>query len=325
MKGKYRVAVSTKRLKYDFELHRNLTIIQGDSATGKTTMIDMIREFVNNPSGTPVELVCDKKCFVLEGALWKEQLSGIADSIVFIDEGNEFIKTTEFADEIQKTDNYFVIVTRESLPSLPYSVEEIYGIKTSGKYGTLKQSYHEFYRLYGANMYERNINPEIVITEDSNSGYQFFDNVCKESKLGCESMNGKSNVFHYLNKHKDEKILVIADGAAFGSEIHRVLRLIENRRNVVLYLPESFEWMILKAGVLKNSQVEKLVNDPSEFVESSEYFSWERFFTAVLIEETKDTYLAYAKKKLNPVYLNEPIKKSILDQMERVKFIMKCQ
>ena len=163
MKGKYRVVVSTKRLKYDFELHRNLTIIQGDSATGKTTMIDMIREFVNNPSGTPVELVCDKKCFVLEGALWKEQLSGIADSIVFIDEGNEFIKTTEFADEIQKTDNYYVIVTRESLPSLPYSVEEIYGIKTSGKYGTLKQSYHEFYRLYGANTYERNINPEMDI------------------------------------------------------------------------------------------------------------------------------------------------------------------
>ena len=325
MKGKYRVVVSTKRLKYDFELHRNLTIIQGDSATGKTTMIDMIREFVNNPSGTPVELVCDKKCFVLEGALWKEQLSGITDSIVFIDEGNEFIKPTEFADEIQKTDNYYVIVTRESLPSLPYSVEEIYGIKTSGKYGTLKQSYHEFYQLYGANTYERNINPEIVVTEDSNSGYQFFDNVCRENKLGCESMNGKSNVFHYLNKHKDEKILVIADGAAFGSEIHRVLRLIENRRNVVLYLPESFEWMILKAGVLKNSQVEKLVNDPSEFVESSEYFSWERFFTAVLIEATKDTYLAYAKKKLNPVYLNEPIKKSILDQMERVKFIMKCQ
>ena len=170
MKGKYRVAVSTKRLKYDFELHRNLTIIQGDSATGKTTMIDMIREFVNNPYGTPVELVCDKKCFVLEGALWKEQLSGIADSIVFIDEGNEFIKTTEFADEIQKTDNYYVIVTRESLPSLPYSVEEIYGIKTSGKYGTLKQIYHEFYRLYGANTYERNINPEMDIMSRTPAG-----------------------------------------------------------------------------------------------------------------------------------------------------------
>ena len=92
MKGKHRVVVSTKRLKYDFELRRNLTIIRGDSATGKTTLIDMIQDYVNNPSGTPVELICDKKCFVLEGALWKEQLSGISDSIIFIDEGNEFIK-----------------------------------------------------------------------------------------------------------------------------------------------------------------------------------------------------------------------------------------
>ena len=54
MKGKHKVIVSTKRLKYEFELRRNLTIIQGDSATGKTTLVDMIRDFVNNPTGTPV-------------------------------------------------------------------------------------------------------------------------------------------------------------------------------------------------------------------------------------------------------------------------------
>ena len=147
MRGKHRVIVSTKRLKYDFEIRRNLTIIRGDSATGKTTLVDIIQEYVNNPTGSPVDLTCDKKCYVLEGALWKGQLAEITDSIVFIDEGNDFIKTEEFAGEIQKTDNYYVIVTRESLPALPYSVEEIYGIRTSGKYGTLKQSYHEFYRI----------------------------------------------------------------------------------------------------------------------------------------------------------------------------------
>lgn len=77
-------------------------------------------EHVNNPSGSPVEVVCDKGCYVLVGTLWKEQLSGIQDSIVFIDEGNEFVKTDEFAREIQRTDNYYVIVSREGLPSLPY-------------------------------------------------------------------------------------------------------------------------------------------------------------------------------------------------------------
>ena len=231
MKGKHRVVVSTKRLKYDFELRRNLTIVRGDSATGKTILVDMIQDYVNNPSGTPVELVCDKKCYVLQGTLWKQQLAGISDSIVFIDEGNEFIKTQEFAGEIQKTDNYYVIITREALPSLPYSVEEIYGIRTSGKYGTLKQSYHEFYRIYGTDTYEKDVKPDIVITEDSNSGYQFFTQVCEDNGLSCESMNGKSNVFHYLNVHDNEKILVIADESAFGSEIDRILQLINERKN----------------------------------------------------------------------------------------------
>lgn len=43
------------------------------------------------------------------------------------------------------------------------------------------------------------------------------------------------------------------------------------------------------------------------------------FFTAVLIDETKDTYLAYAKKKLNQAYLNDTIKNSVLSQMKKIK------
>ena len=319
MKGKHRIIVSTKRLKYDFEIRRNLTVIRGDSATGKTTLVDMIREYVNNPSGTPVELTCDKKCYVLEGSLWREQLSAMQDSIVFIDEGNEFIKTVEFADTIQKTDNYYVIVSRESLPSLPYSVEEIYGIRTSGKYGTLKPCYHEFYRIYGAQTLKKDIKPEVVITEDSNSGYQFFNSVCRQQQLKCETMNGKSNVFHYLNMHKNERILVIADGAAFGSEIDRVMQLMGGKDQVVLYLPESFEWLILKAKVVKSKWADQVLEKPWEYVEGKTYFSWERFFTAVLIGETNGSYLAYAKRKLNPAYLNDSVKDSILEQMTKIK------
>lgn len=48
---------------------------------------------------------------------------------------NEFVRTEEFAHEIQKTDNYYVIATRASLFMLPYSVNEVYGIRnTTSKY-----------------------------------------------------------------------------------------------------------------------------------------------------------------------------------------------
>ena len=319
MKGTHRVVVSTKRLKYDFVIRRNITIIQGNSATGKTTLVDMIREAVNNPSGASVDLVCDKKCFVLDGTLWKEQLTAVSNSIVFIDEGNEFIKTIEFSKFIQNTDNYYVIVTRESLPTLPYSVEEIYGIKSSGKYGKLEQKFNEFYRIYGSDIYKQSIHPDTVLTEDSNSGYQFFKSICDDTHIKCESLNGKSNIFQYLNSHDNENILVIVDGAAFGSEMHRVTELIRDKKGVAIYLPESFEWLVLLSGVVKNSMLNSILERPADYIESKEYFSWERFFTAILIDMTKDSYLAYTKKKLNSIYLTDTVKKSILDEIKYIK------
>ena len=318
MKGIHKVVVGTKYLKYEFELRRNLTIIRGDSATGKTTLVDMIRTHMNDGESGPVTLNCDKSCYVVEGNLWKGQLDNIQDSIVFIDEGNEFVRTKDFARAIQQTDNYYVIVTREGLPALPYSVEEVYGIRTSGKYGTLKRSYHSFYRIYPDSTTEK-IKPEKILTEDSNSGYQFFDAVCTEHQMQCDTANGKSNVFSYLKVHKDEKILVIADGAAFGPEMDRVLQLVQTRKNLALYLPESFEWLILSSGILKDAETTQILQTPSGYIDSKEYFSWERYFTALLIEKAAGTYLNYTKKTLNEAYLRDGVKNAILGQMQKVE------
>lgn len=318
MKGIHKVVVGAKYLKYEFELRRNLTIIRGDSATGKTTLVDMIRTHMNDGESGPVTLNCDKSCYVVEGNLWKGQLDNIQDSIVFIDEGNEFVKTKDFARAIQQTDNYYVIVTREGLPALPYSVEEVYGIRTSGKYGTLKRSYHSFYRIYPDSTTEK-IKPEKILTEDSNSGYQFFDAVCTEHQMQCDTANGKSNVFSYLKVHKDEKILVIADGAAFGPEMDRVLQLVQTRKNLALYLPESFEWLILSSGILKDAETTQILQTPSGYIDSKKYFSWERYFTALLTEKTTGTYLNYTKKTLNGAYLGDGVKNAILGQMKNVK------
>lgn len=45
MKGSYRIVVQNSKVRYDFEIRRNITIIKGDSATGKTTLVEMIREY----------------------------------------------------------------------------------------------------------------------------------------------------------------------------------------------------------------------------------------------------------------------------------------
>ena len=60
------------------------------------------------------------------------------------------------------------------------------------------------------------------------------------------------------------------------------------------------------------------MNDPAVFIESKKYVSWERFFTKLLRDETKDTYLAYKKDKLNPAYLHDRNKELIMRGIETV-------
>ena len=319
MNGTHRIIVQNKRIRYDFEIKRNITVIRGDSATGKTTLVDIIREYYENGTASAVELNCDKECTVLEGRTWIGQLSLMKDCIVFIDEGNDFVMSNEFAAAIQNTDNYYVIVTREGIPSLPYSVDEIYGIRNSGKYGILKRTYNEFYHLYQENDYHQTFKPEQMITEDSNSGYQFFQAVCeKENEIQCVSAQGKSNIFTTVLKNSDKKVLVIADGAAFGSEMEKIMKLIKHHPNMALYLPESFEWLILKSGLIEDESIVTILEHPEEYVESKEYFSWERYFTSLLIQKTQDSYLKYSKSNLNPVYLQNNEMKKILKVMEGI-------
>ena len=321
MKGKHRIIVQNKRLRYDFEIQRNLTIIRGDSATGKTTLVEMIREYTDNGDESSIELISDKKCYVLQGATWKGQLTDIRDSIVFIDEGNSFVFSDEFSDTIQKTDNYYVIVTREGLPNLPYSAEEIYGIRLSGRYGGLKQQYNEFYHIYGTEKGESEIQPDAVITEDSNSGYSFFESVCREIGIETAAAEGKSRIlqkaYHYENNNC---VLLIADGAAFGSEMGRVIEYMKYHENIRLYIPESFEWLILSSGVLKDAEIQGILEEPSVHIESRDFFSWERYFTKLLVEKSKDTFLEYSKKRINPAYLKGTVREAILSRIVNISF-----
>ena len=177
MKGTYSVTVNNNVLQNKIEIRRNITIIKGDSATGKTTLVDMIREYDQNGEQSGITLTCQKTCVVLEGRQWKVLLENIHDSLVFIDEGNKFITTDEFSTAIKQSDNYYVIVNSEGLPNLPYSVEEIYGIKNSGKYGTLQQTYQEFYRIYGDVKNSVSFQADVVLVDDSNAGCDFFESI----------------------------------------------------------------------------------------------------------------------------------------------------
>lgn len=81
MKGTQHVEVSNRNAKFRFDLHRNITIVRGDSGTGKTTLYNMIADYTRLQAESGVNLSSTKPCVALMDMDWKNQLDGISNSI----------------------------------------------------------------------------------------------------------------------------------------------------------------------------------------------------------------------------------------------------
>lgn len=66
MNGSHLVKISRRRgTKYTFTIKRNITIVRGDSGTGKTTLFDMVADYMRTGEQSGVSLQCDCPCVAL--------------------------------------------------------------------------------------------------------------------------------------------------------------------------------------------------------------------------------------------------------------------
>lgn len=309
MKGRYHFKVRSKRALFDFTIRRNITILKGDSATGKTTLLHMLYEYLRVGRESGFTVSSDASYFVYlrkeVGRDWKDALFPLKNTIIFIEENNDFVFGRDFADFVKSSGNYFVLVNRAPFRMLPYSIHEIYEIITAGKRTDIRESYHEFKELYSHYPVVKHNKVENIITEDSCSGHQFFTTVFGTADV--VSADGNSNILPVIQTLVRGDTLVIADGAAFGAMIENCLAYLETRIDlrVSIWLPESFEYLILKSGVIKGAELEAVLEEPADYIDSLQHESWEQFFTDLLISLTKDTAAKYSKEVLNKYYLQD--------------------
>lgn len=319
MKGSYWFRAKSKKVLFEFSIRRNITVIKGDSATGKTTLLRILYEYLRmgKQSGYAVSTNVSYYVYIRDevGRDWKDALYPLKNTVVFIEENNEFVFTKEFASFVKKSGNYFVFVTRAPLKMLPYSIHEIYEIITDGKRTDIKESYHEFREIYSNYPIIENNKIQNIVTEDSNSGYQFWTHVFKNSHV--TSSNGNGNLIKQVEELGPGDALVIADGAAFGSLMESCMSSfqVQTDRRISLWLPESFEYLILTSGVLKSEKITQILENISEYVECEKYESWESFFTELLVTLTAGGVEKYSKNVLNAYYLQDWIVDKIKGQL----------
>ena len=297
MIGKYDIEVVTRKVDYQLTVERNITILSGNSATGKSTLYRAIKQFENDGRASGIKLTCDRPCVILEGKNWENDLKEIKQSIVFVDEGAKFINTEEFATAIKKSDNYYVLITRQDLGNLPYSRHEIYELDTNriGNRMFCKQQ-----QIYKSNNIAQNAIISKIVTEDSKTGYEFYNEYAKTHNIQCEHADGKTNVSKKIvNKNNSQTTLIIVDGAAYGSEMNNTMILINSIPGYILFTPESFEWLLLNSNILNEPYITEVLKAPYNYIESSEFFSWEKYFTDLLNKATKESNIMPYNKSNN--------------------------
>ena len=123
--GFSRIKIWNNKVHYTLEIKRRITIIKGDSATGKTTLYDLVKSKTARRESN-CKFIYLEMDFNLQS-----DLKALEGYVVFIDEDTGLLYNKEFLQSIFDYDIRFVLITRkDSILNCDY--EECY-IKSSGK------------------------------------------------------------------------------------------------------------------------------------------------------------------------------------------------
>lgn len=301
MVGIYDVEVVAGNIKYTFTLKRKISVVVGNSGTGKSTLCAVIRDITSDANigkiKSRVPLTVLQGDLIASG-LYRDVLVNNENRIYIIDENSLVSCDNEFYRIVQQSNSYFLFISREPLYKISYSPEDIY---------YMDKNRHGNHQLVQKYIIQNTCKaPDKLIIEDSKAGYAFFRALCEDDDAKCISAKGNSNVFQAVKASLEpgKMIMAIVDGAGFGPYINEFTYK-NLSYNYCLFLYESFEWLLLKSKLFeKDKEVQAILKEPYNYISALDY-SWERYFTKLLAAKTHGTPAAYTKSYLNCCYTED--------------------
>lgn len=197
MVGKHFVEINAKKYIANIYLERNITIVTGDSGTGKTSLIkllDLIRKGnrrITMKASAEVYIMPDyiELDFDLLRQTFEKNYKGF---IIFIDENCNLINKKGFIEFIFGLDNYFVIITRDSMAQLPYAATSILTPDTTVSNTITITSFIQKYNVVTT---ATHVSYDFIIFEDSGSGFDVYSKLFSEINPKLKDNNIKKTIF----------------------------------------------------------------------------------------------------------------------------------
>lgn len=131
MVGIKQFSISNNKVSYDIKVKRKISLIGGDSGTGKTTLYNLVRDYETSKlsiklSGyTNVKSLCGSSYDIIR------DIQRLKEHILIIDDdklsGTDINKIDE---AIRNSDNWFILITRDENQAFGVEYDSIYEMKS---------------------------------------------------------------------------------------------------------------------------------------------------------------------------------------------------
>lgn len=289
------IKVSSQTFNFSCELHRRLTLVHGDSAEGKTTLVRLLSS--NQPL---IEKDCSLPIVVARDDSWREQLTGKMDSIILFDD-LDCVETPEFATICSKylvVNNLYIVIFGRAITDVNFT--EPNENKSDSKLNRLAISVNEIYEFKSDGGIQHWLEPveisepdsfsdiDCIISEDGGSGYKFFNHYLEN----VYTVNGKDNVIKDLTsyQHRYNRVLVLLDLVNFGACWDEFESKFLRKGNVfVLPGRECFEQMLIQSNFLNENNIVQSELNNLQFY-ANHFISWEKYFEDLIKRATLDKF-----------------------------------
>lgn len=257
---------------YTLNLERGVTLLCGDSATGKSMLTDIILQYMKSKKGSGVKIECAMPVvtvpYIPNNKVYFESVAG---SLVVLDENTMLDDPLTLQREAVDNGCWLLYITRKDKGSfLSTSVNSVLRVLRTGKMVTAEPMFkfdmpHRF--DWG------------LVTEDSSSGNDFINNVAyAESLDGKDKLAERGNSLYYHT--------YFMDGAALSGPM-RIYYNEYRAGRLDFILPECFEKILLQSSIFdSNKYVQDVLRDPDgNGANGSGMFTWETFYEKVIGEE----------------------------------------
>lgn len=281
---------------YEFNICYKITIVSGDSGTGKSYFVDRLLD-ATQEKNRAWTYKCDTKVIVIDSIeALKSVLKDNTNTVIVIDEDIvTSMLSSGLMGKVLKSKNYFLIFDRDLESSIETNVDALLKVEpTDEVYGSVQRRRVLSYLGCGTNRNMDKANKMThFVTEDEISGLTFWKEVLSKLDVVDTGKYGSGQVLNNIKytqeKYEDAYVLVALD-YDFGSSILKQIledKSIDKKR--LSFIPlESFEEVICNSEFIlsKFPDIRDIVINYRNYLDCS-YKSTGKYFSTVLSSYVK--------------------------------------